>query len=253
QAPGGERRRRFFDGPWGLTDVGGPWVLFGGLAAQAALFTLLAVLSGELEGAGSNQSTGVAVACYFITLATYAAVDAPFIAFFEMHWLPKLYEAAGVKNCMEFSRMPLAFLFFPLAALGDTVLCVLPGLDFGGAEGVLVACFRGFVLGSYVYGTLALAQCWTFKNFPLETLGVFPLAGALLNTIASALPVVIFNAARGGGAGGAGGEGGDSCACPGTNGVSPCDCPFDAGCNPTSCWNPAGGSIPAGCTMGCSR
>ena len=168
-------------------------IFWGGLAAQVAVLVTLGVVSDA-----TSQPLGVAFAAYFLSMGIYFAIDLAYVFLFELPVInQRVFDAAErdakekggafVKPAME--RGALLPVFFLYAAAANAFAIVLPALDDD--TDLLAVAFRGFLLGWFAYGNLALVQAWSYRHFPLELVGPLPLSGGALSSATSTLTVLI--------------------------------------------------------------
>ena len=177
----------------GAYDLTTRWIgfftLWGGLMVQLLIIVWLAGLSET-----SRQSVGTAVAAYFLSMVIYFVIDVARVVGLEMrvnNWFfdQNFYERPSL------TRPILLPTFFLFAAAANTFVVILPALDEG-ANFWSVA-LRGFVMGWFAYGNLALVQAWSYPRFPLELVGVMPLSGGVLSMSSSVLTTAVLKAAFG--------------------------------------------------------
>ena len=179
--------------PTGYTGVA---IFWGGLAAQVAVLVTLGVVSDA-----TSQPIGVVFAAYFLSMGIYFAIDLAYVFLFELPVLNDFLFTAAKRDAKErgevfvtpaMERGALLPVFFLYAAAANAFAIVLPALDDD--TDLLAVAFRGFLLGWFAYGNLALVQAWSYRYFPLELVGPLPLSGGALSCATSTLAVVICRA-----------------------------------------------------------
>ena len=88
--------------------------------------------------------------------------------------------------------VPLITLFFVYASLANAFVVILPAIDQ--KVDYWAVALRGFVMGMFSYGNLSTVNAWSYKNYPLEFVGMLPLSGGLLSLTASTLTTLICRA-----------------------------------------------------------
>lgn len=165
----------------GLTGFLTLWV---GLFAQASTIVLLAGLSGT-----SAQPVGVALAAYFISMVIYFLIDVAWVFGLEMRILNYFFDS-NYFDRPTLQRAVLLPTFFVFAAAANTFVIILPSLDSIDQDSSFSywgVALRGFTMGWFAYGNLALVQAWSYKGYPLEIVGIMPLSGGALSMITSLL------------------------------------------------------------------
>ena len=179
------------------TGYPGVALFWGGLAAQVAVLVTLGVVSDA-----TSQPIGVVFAAYFLSMGIYFAIDLAYVFLFELPVInQRVFDAAkrdAKKNGEVFiapamKRGALLPVFFLYAAAANTFAVVLPALDTDPLDSSILptVAFRGFLLGWFAYGNLALVQAWSYRHFPLELVGPLPLSGGALSSATSTLTVLI--------------------------------------------------------------
>jgi len=162
--------------------------LWGGLFLQISTIVLLAGLSET-----SAQTVGTAVAAYFISMAIYFVVDIVWVMGIELRLNNYFFDENEYKR-PALQRAVLLPAFFLVAAAANTLVVILPALDesqYDTKFNFWTVALRGFTMGWFAYGNLARVQAWSYRNFPLEIIGVMPLSGGALSMVSSILTTFI--------------------------------------------------------------
>lgn len=162
-----------------LTGLPGFLTLWLGAFLQVSTIVLLAGVSET-----SEQSPGIAVLAYFLSAVIYFAIDAPWVFFIEQRWFNYLFDTYGFER-PGLTRGILLPVFFVFAAAANTLVVILPALDEGDAWVPTRVMLRGFTMGWFSYGNLALVQAWSYKGYPLEIVGIMPMSGGVFSMVSS--------------------------------------------------------------------
>ena len=179
------------------TGARGVALFWGGLVAQVAVLVTLGVVSDA-----TSQPLGVVFAAYFLSMGIYFAIDLAYVFLFELPVVNEFVfdaaereakESGGVFMKPAMERGALLPVFFLYAAAANTFVIVLPALETDPLDPRILptVAFRGFLLGWFAYGNLALVQAWSYRHFPLELVGPLPLSGGALSCATSTLTVLI--------------------------------------------------------------
>ena len=167
----------------------GMFALWGGLAVQISIFSVLFAISGTM------QTFATVFAAISLCGVIYFVFDVAYVFSIELRLLRYFYNAYNMGDCRPgMHRSLLLGVFFIVASLANAFAIVLPELDASGAGDADLAkvAFQGFAMGWFAYGNLALVQAWSFKSFPLELCGLLPISGGAFSCLSSLLTVMIL-------------------------------------------------------------
>lgn len=133
------------------------------------------------------------IALYGITLATFLAIDAVWLAVAT----PRLYRPALSGLIAERPNLAAAAVFYLLYVVGVVALAILPGAGSGSLGAAL---WRGALFGFLAYATYDLTNLATIEDWPLGLTFIDLLWGTSVTTLCT---LVGFYAAAGLGLGGA--------------------------------------------------
>ena len=172
------------------TGYAGLFALYGGLALQITIFSVLFAISGTM------QTFATVFAAISLCGVIYFVFDVAYVFSIELRLLRYFYDSYEMPSRPGMHRSLLLGVFFIVAALANAFCIVLPELDASGAGEADLAsvAFRGFVLGFFAYANLALVQAWSYRGFPLELCGLLPVSGGAFSCLSSLLTTIILKA-----------------------------------------------------------
>ena len=164
-------------------------VLAGGATFVIAL-VLLVLHTVEMALTG-----GVVTAALGLSIAIYVCLDLAYVFLVEMRFIIEpLYRKHGTKATLGDGPGRLLYLapiFFPLAMLACTFLCILPSYP---TRDLLGCAAKGWMCGAWAYSNMSLVMAWSVPRYPIELIALTSFSGAALSCLTSVISLAILDA-----------------------------------------------------------